>query len=122
MFDAIFVAGNDAAPRFAVVDVLPLVVEIGRLGIDSGNRRAREPYWVAPRQAGGVGVGKTRHGSPGFAASGARPVIPVNASRPVGNNRWEIIATVTPDDNPVHVVYRLAPIDDAWKVWPSDGC
>lgn len=50
-------------------------------------------------------------------STGGRPVIKITASREIAPNRREIVSTITQDGQMVNVVYLLAPIDGAWKVY-----
>jgi phospholipid transport system substrate-binding protein len=49
--------------------------------------------------------------------TGERPVIAITASRQISPDRREIVSTATQQGKTVNVIYRLAPIDGAWKVY-----
>jgi phospholipid transport system substrate-binding protein len=49
--------------------------------------------------------------------TGDRPVIGVTASRLISPDRREIVSTASQQGKTVNVIYRLAPIDGAWKVY-----
>jgi phospholipid transport system substrate-binding protein len=49
--------------------------------------------------------------------TGERPVISITASRQISPDRREIVSTATQQGKTVNVIYRLAPIDGAWKVY-----
>lgn len=50
-------------------------------------------------------------------ATGERPKVALVSSKEIGPDRREVVSTVTQDGKTANVVYRLAPVGGAWKVY-----
>lgn len=50
-------------------------------------------------------------------ATGERPKVAVTSSKEIGPERREVASTVAQDGKTANVVYRLAPVAGAWKVY-----
>ena len=54
-------------------------------------------------------------------ASGERPKIALTSSHLIAPERWEVVTAAKTESKTVSVIYRLAPIDGAWKVYDVLG-
>lgn len=54
-------------------------------------------------------------------ATGERPKIALTSSHQIAAERWEVVTAATTANKTVSVIYRLAPIDGAWRVYDVLG-
>jgi phospholipid transport system substrate-binding protein len=54
-------------------------------------------------------------------ASGERPKVALASSRLIAPERWEVVTSARTSSKTISVIYRLAPIDGAWKVYDVLG-